>query len=310
MVAGRMNHSGKITALLATARLANVPSVICNVWLGVAVGGWGSLAIPWTHAVYLAAAGVMLYGGGNFLNDWMDRDWDARQRPERALPRGVFAARGYLGAAVCLLAAGVGTAWVAQPRSGWVAGGIVGWILIYTVWHKRSAWAVVAMGLCRALLPVMGFLALQPHVDMIWPVAAALFFYIMGLSLSARYESLSEPPRWVAVMARGLLLLAAVLVAWGNRGLALDRMASIWGTLPYLVWTSFCLKFRRRPLSRLVSGLLAGIPLVDAMVLLPLGVTCMNASSDGALTPVVVCFLMPALAFFSALLLQRLAPAT
>jgi lipopolysaccharide export LptBFGC system permease protein LptF len=46
------------------------------------------------------------------------------------------------------------------------------------------------------------------------------------------------------------------------------------------------------------------------MVLLPLGVTCMNASSDGALTPVIACFLMPTLAFISALWLQRLAPAT
>jgi UbiA prenyltransferase family len=310
MLSGLMNRLGKWAALFATARVANVPSVICNVWLGVAVGGWGSLAIPWTHAVFLAAAGVMLYVGGNFLNDWMDRDWDARQRPERALPRGVFSAGGYLAAAVCLLAAGVGTAWVAQPRSGWVAVGIVGWILIYTVWHKRSAWAVVAMGLCRALLPVMGFLALQPYVDMIWPVATALFCYIMGLSLSARYESLSEPPPWVRVTARGLLLLAAVLVAWGNKALILDRLPSVCGALPYLAWTSFCLKFRRRPLSRLVSGLLAGIPLVDAMLLLPLGVTCMNASSNGALAPVIACFLMPTLAFISALWLQRLAPAT
>lgn len=317
MVAGQMNRSGKLHALLSTARVANVPSVVSNVWVGVVLGtltvadsGMQGPGALWELAATLAVAGVLLYVGGNFLNDWTDRQWDVLHRPERALPRGLFPPNGYLGVAICLLAGGTGFAWAADARSGLVAGGIVLAIAIYTRWHKRSAWAVVAMGMCRALLPVMGFLAIYPYIDHVWPVACALFCYIIGLSLSARYESMNEPPKRVGIMARGLLLLAVVLVAWGNRGLFLDRLASICGALPYLAWTGFCLRFWRKPVPKLVSGLLAGIPLLDWMVLLPVAVTFMDDSREGAHAMAAVSAMVPLFTFISALLLQRLAPAT
>jgi tryptophan-rich sensory protein len=317
MVAGPMNESANVRALLSTARIANVPSVASNVTVGVVLGtlavtdsGRQMPSTPSMLAVILVVAGVLLYVGGNFLNDWMDRSWDAVHRPERALPRGLFPPVWYLGIAMFLLAAGTGLAWVAGTRSGLVAGGIVLSVASYTLWHKRSAWAVVAMGMCRAFLPVMGFLAFYPYVDRVWPVACALFCYIIGLSLSARYESMTEPPKWVAAMARGLLLSAVVMVALGNRGLFLDRTSSICGALPYLAWTGFCLRYRRQPLPKLVSGLLAGIPLVDWMVLLPVAVLLMTDSTEGLGALAVISAVMPPLAFISALLLQRLAPAT
>ncbi|MES2657743.1 MAG: UbiA family prenyltransferase [Verrucomicrobiota bacterium] len=312
-----MNRNGKLHALLSTARVANIPSVVSNVWVGVVLGTIRITysedlppSAPWMLALSLAVAGVLLYVGGNFFNDWMDRGWDAQHRPERALPRGLFPPDFYLILSICLMSAGVGLAWAANFRSGMVAGAIVFWIVVYTVWHKRTAWAVIPMGMCRALLPVMGFLALHPYVDMIWPVACALFCYIMGLSLSARYESMKEPPKRVAVMARGLLLLAVVTVAVGNKFFAFDRLPSIWGAFPYLAWTGFCLRFWRKPVPKLVSGLLAGIPFVDWMVLLPVAMTFMNDPREGAWPLALACFIVPPVAFISALLLQRLAPAT
>ena len=317
MVATPMNETGKLHALLSTARVANVPSVVSNVGAGVVLGfltaadsGKQTLGAPWSLVLILAVAGVLLYIGGNFFNDWMDRRWDAVHRPERALPRGLFPPVWYLRLAGCLLASGTGLAWAANAKSGLVAGGIVLSITIYTRWHKQTPWAVVPMGVCRALLPVMGFLAIYPYIDRVWPVACALFCYIMGLSLSARYESMNEPPKRVAVMARGLLLLAVVLVALGNRGLFLDRLASIGGAFPYLVWTGFCLRVWRQPVPKLVSGLLAGIPLLDWMVLLPVAVTLMNDSREGFGAVALASAVAPPLAFISALLLQRLAPAT
>ena len=312
MLGGPMNRSGKIHALLSTARVANVPSVASNVWLGVVIGmiRYGTLEIPWKAAACLAIAGVLLYVGGNFFNDWMDRAWDARHRPERALPRGLFPPGLYAGLAPALGLLGVLLAgWISLP-AGMVAAAIVFWIVIYTVLHKRTAWAVIPMGLCRALLPVMGCVAFFPYLDGIWPAACGLFCYIMGLSLSARYESMPEPPMRVAVMARSLLLATAVLVAWGNRGLLLDPLFSVAGALPYLVWTSVCLRFRRKPVPLLVSSLLAGIPLVDWMVLLPVSLMLATHGSAGVDTYVIACFAIPPLAFISALLLQRLAPAT
>lgn len=308
-----MNRSGKLHALLSTARVANIPSVMSNVWLGVAIGMFFGdvvvLEIPWNIASRLALAGVALYVAGNFFNDWMDRGWDANHRPERALPRGLFPAGLYASLASALGLLGVGLAASVNTRCAVVAAIIVASICIYTLWHKRSAWAVIPMGLCRALLPVMGYMAFQPYVDGIWPVAGGLFCYIMGLSLSARHESMAEPPGRVVVMARGLLLATAILMAWQHRGFQPGQLMSLAGVLPYLAWTSFCLRFRKKPVSALVSGLLAGIPWVDWIVLLPI---FLSLAGDGAgwIEFAIACLAIPPLAFISALLLQRLAPAT
>ena len=308
-----MNRSGKIHALLSTARVANIPSVVSNVWLGVVLamfsGDVAVLEIPWHVASRLALAGVALYVAGNFFNDWMDRDWDASRRPERALPRGLFPAELYVSLAVALGLLGTGLAASVNTRCALVAGIIVASICVYTFYHKRSAWAVIPMGLCRALLPVMGYVAFQPYVDGVWPVAGGLFCYIMGLSLSARHESMAEPPGRVVVMARGLLLATAILMAWQHKGFQTGLLMSLAGVLPYLAWTSFCLRFRKKPVSALVSGLLAGIPWVDGIVLLPI---FLSLAADGAGWTgfAIACFVSPPLAFVSALLLQRLAPAT
>lgn len=313
MIAGPMDRRGKLHALLSTARVANIPSVVSNVWLGVAVGliyGYGENGFPdLLPAGYLMAAGVLLYAGGNFLNDWMDRGWDQTHRPERALPQGVFTPALYLCVAIAMITGGLGFAALAGWQCALVAGVIGVFIVIYTIWHKRGPWAVVPMGICRALLPVMGFVAFHPQLERIWPMACGVFCYIVGLSLTARHESMAEPPKLTGLTARFLLLATAVLMAWGNKEMFLHPAFVIAGALPYLAWTSVCLRYWRKPLPRFVSGLLAGIPLVDWMTLLPLSATTFLRVSDGTLE-VAAGLVIPPLAFVSALLLQRLAPAT
>jgi len=312
-----MNRSGKFHALLATARIANIPSVVSNVWLGIMVGMLRSesgLAGDGNHGIALMTllplAGVLLYVSGNFFNDWMDRVWDQQHRPERALPRGLFSPALYGGLALGFGLLGVFLAAATSMPSGMVAAGIAGCVIVYTVFHKRTAWAVIPMGLCRALLPVMGSLAIYPYINDIWPVACGLFCYIMGLSLSARSESMAEPPKRVAILARALLLGTLVVVAWGNKGLLIHTLPSVIGALPYLVWTHLCLKIWRKPVPLLVSRLLAGIPLVDWMVLLPVSWMMALHGPGGTIGYIVMGFCVPPLAFIAALLLQRVAPAT
>lgn len=315
MLPGPMNRSGKIHALLSTARVANIPSVVSNVWLGIMVGllstgSDGKLKTLGSGFILLPLAGVLLYISGNFLNDWTDRKWDETHRPERALPRRLFPPGLYAVIAAGCAALGLAAAFTISISSGQIAVGIVFSILIYTFLHKRTAWAVIPMGLCRAMLPVMGSIAFFPYIDPIWPAACALLCYIMGLSLSARYESLAEPPVRAAILSRGLLLGTAVLVAWGNRNLFITKWPNIAGVLPYLLWTSLCLRIWRRPVPVLVSRLLAGIPLVDWMTLLPLSLMFFFYGADGIDSREILCFIVPPAAFLSALLLQRLAPAT
>ena len=128
--------TSKLHAWLATARIANVPSVISNVWLGVALGafhwGWQSDRVLLTQGALLALAGAFLYIGGNFLNDWHDREWDERHRPERALPQGIFSPLSYLLRAVRFLGLGIILTAFIRPECVATAAMVVVCIFNYT----------------------------------------------------------------------------------------------------------------------------------------------------------------------------------
>jgi 4-hydroxybenzoate polyprenyltransferase len=343
-----MNPS-RIRALLATLRIANMPSVICNVWLGIA------LALATTYSskesiVYgpkitsLIVAGLFLYAAGNLLNDWKDDTWDQSHRPERALPSGLFKPTTYLTFSIVLTVVAISLATLASPHSGITAALIAACIAIYTNWHKGHAWTVIPMGLCRALLPVMGVLAFAPslleiyledasHITLpalnpadpslkwlIWiidppvlpilwilPHALALFFYIMGLSLSARAESNPQATTGETWIARSLLIASvlAMSVWW----MPYTPLPALIGMLPILFWLTLSLSRFRKPIPAHVSALLAGIPLLDWAALIPLAASLSPRAADMHWVSI-TSLILPPVAFLSGRLLQRIAPAT
>lgn len=317
-----MNRSGKLHALLSTARVANIPSVVSNVWLGIALamvfgGTAGDRILPWFTFFQLSVAGVALYVAGNFLNDWMDREWDAVNRPERALPRGIFGPAVYLAVSANLAVLGIAVAAAVNLLAAAVAGVILGLVLVYTWCHKKSVWSVIPMGLCRALLPVMGAAGVVANsaasgtglqtMLMAAVAATAVLSYIIGLSIAARSESITAATSGTRIRSRGLLVIppAVMLLMFTN-----GSPWMVWlGIVPYAIWMAFCDLFRLMKLFKYVSNLLAGIPLVDWMFLLPTG--CVVLSQHGASSPFgIACLIIPPLAFVAALFLQRLAPAT
>lgn len=298
------NHTGPIRALAATARLSNLPSVLSNVMLGVVLVGTQS------GVAFLIAAGLCLYLSGGFLNDWADRQWDAACRPERALPRGLFPPVAYLVAGMAMAACGL----VAAAIAGWlalaVAAAIALCVVIYTWLHKKSAWSAVFMGLCRALLPVLGWSVIADSSLMPAALLAglALFFHVAGISLLARSESLPQAAKWTNP-ARGCFAGSA-LAMWlcGFFFFGFTPASAFIGLLPYALWTGRCL-IPRVGTAQKVAGLLAGIPLVDWMLLLPIHITSASLRpGDDCLTG--ICLWLPPLAFLAGKVLQRYAPAT
>ena len=160
-----MSRPGKVRALLATLRIANAPSVVSNVFLGIVLGwivrfSWRGLALSdfdWGRASLACCGGVLLYFSGNLANDWFDRHWDAEIRPERALPSGQFRPFSYLIFSLLFAASGILIGFWLRLTSGYVALLICLLICIYTYFHKRAIWAVIPMGLCRAGLYFFGF---------------------------------------------------------------------------------------------------------------------------------------------------------
>lgn len=307
--------SARIHALLSSARIANLPGVLGNVWLGAAIAITADgTAASWDDGLSVAlgcvaGAAVCLYLAGNLLNDWRDRDWDTRHRPERALPRGWFRPQSYLAAACVLAVCGMSLAGVAGPAALAVAAAILFGITAYTAWHKQSAWHVAWLGLCRALLPVMGAIAAGASWPDAGPLAAAtiaLFLYIISLSLAARSESTMSPPRHGALLPAMLVLPVLVLLL--TRPPAATSLITLAGVLPYAMWMRHCLRWRRNHGTPPVAKLLAGIPLVDWMFLLPLALAG-GPSVITRPTPM-LCLLLPPAAFAASRLLQQRSAAT
>ena len=304
-----MNKEGKLYALLATARIANMPSVVSNLGVGVLLGSLGTGGdFSWPWALTLAA--VLFYVSGNFLNDWADREWDIVNRPERALPRGLFWPHEYLNFACAGIAVGMILAAIYGWRAVIVSAALVGFIVLYTKVHKQAAWSVIPMGLCRACLPALGYVGVRGGIggSMLFP-AAALLLYIIALSLSARWESKAEVPEGKKLLSRMLLLAAGVVAAL----LPMMVMPLVgWiGMVAFFMWMLLCVTKYRSPVPAHVSALLAGIPLVDWVTLLPMVLIWMHLERVEAFDPMfsVAVFLPPA-AFLLGRVLQRVAPAT
>ncbi len=302
-----MSPPGKLRALLATGRVANVPSVASNVWCGAALAFvFGDVpTLDPSIIARLSLAGVFLYLSGNFLNDWFDRGWDAVHRPERALPAGLFLPNVYLTVSIQFAVLGLALAAATGLQAATVALVIAGLVAVYTLAHKRSAWAVLPMGLCRALLPLLGAAGVIAWQEAGWRnalPAIALLAHIAGLSLAARGESSGTMSPRVGAFTGYLFLVPpalAILIRVEDK-----RIVWLAGIIPYLLWIASCDLVRRMKLRRFVSLLLAGIPLVDWIFLLPIGLS-MPATPFG-----IACLAIPPLAVVAGLLLQKLAPAT
>ena len=297
-----MNPHAKCKALLASIRTPNIPSVACNVLTGILLA---SVAAPvhTPHAIAAITSGILLYLAGNLLNDWHDRDWDTVHRPNRALPKNIFKRSSYLTLAIaCSLAALASIA--AHPRSLAIAAIILGLILIYTKFHKSFIWAVIPMGLCRALLPMLGYFASshQAITPSLILIAAALLIHTCGLSLVARSESKNDhQPSHLFLFAYPLVVATACLAAHINNS---SDWIGLWpAALPYLLWTFLALILLRRSTFKGVSMLLAGIPLVDLTFLLPLAMGCAPSLPWFALCA-------PPAAFILGKSLQKIVPAT
>ncbi|MGW2345035.1 SCO3242 family prenyltransferase [Streptomyces sp. NPDC001661] len=139
----------------AWAELLRLPALFTlpgDVLAGAAAAG----SRPTRGTLLALGASVSLYTAGMALNDWADRDEDARDRPHRPLPSGRIRPTHALAAAGALTATGLALAHRSDRTTGAVAAALAATVWAYDLRLKSTAAGPAAMGTARALDLLMG----------------------------------------------------------------------------------------------------------------------------------------------------------
>ncbi|MGW8452390.1 UbiA family prenyltransferase [Streptomyces niveus] len=135
--------------LLRVSALFTVP--------GDALAGAASAGVRPNRGTALAVgASLCLYEAGMALNDWADRDEDARERPHRPIPSGRITPNAALTAAGALTATGLFLASRAGRPTLALSTALAATVWAYDLRLKHTAAGPVAMGAARALDVLMG----------------------------------------------------------------------------------------------------------------------------------------------------------
>lgn len=318
-------------ALLATARIANVPSVVSNVIFGALLVG-----SQWQQQIHMACtaaiAACLLYVAGNFFNDWHDAAWDRENRPERGIPSGLFPRNTYLFTALAFTAISLFLGFSAGILLGASLTLIVLLVMIYTIIHKKSAYGIWVMGACRAMLyavgifsvlrdsalitqlvpPTWAFHEISPFFVVIVAPMAGMLCYIAGISLLAKQESKSQHTEVSLFLPRLLVFLPIVTHGLLFACLLGSKISALHVLFHALVvfggWTYWAV-MKERTIGERVARLLMGIPLIDGIRLTSiLTMSLMGQSVGNSSHLIILC--LPFLSFILAGILQKVAPAS
>lgn len=174
-------RAGDLAELVRLPAALTVPG---DAWSGTAHAGGGGRA--WA----MPASSVLLYWSGMALNDWADRDLDARERPERPIPSGRVPAPQALAVALGLGAGGLAvSALVGGPRALRVSAPLAGLVGLYDVVAKESALGPVVMAGTRGLDVLLGASASAGDgVASAWAPAVAGTAHTVALTALSRGE--------------------------------------------------------------------------------------------------------------------------
>lgn len=253
----------KAHAHLSLARISNAPTVVSNVLAGVALA---SVVAPVAlgGTVLLAAAMVLFYTAGMYLNDLFDAELDGRERPDRPLPSGRLTHNEALGTTVLLFS--IGTFCLSLLGTAPLVSGLVlvALIVLYDAWHKTNPLSPALMASTRVMVYLTAFVAFAPALTfalIFWSLLLGL--YIVGLTYIAKTETDSLTGYWPAALLYLPALIGALALPW----------AGFWSPLALALWAAYSTSFvyLSRQVGRAIGQLIAGVSLLDALVILLFG---------------------------------------
>lgn len=230
-----------IRGYLQLIRLPNLFTTAADVLAGTAVAAAAGTGGDEYTLLGLVLSSLCLYAGGVALNDWVDRDRDAREAPHRPIPSGAVSARAALRLAVVLLTGGTLAAFavalvLSSAATAVTAVCLTSSIVFYNLVAKDRVFGPAAMGLCRCLnwLLAMSPAALVwtlPH----WALPVGMGIYVTGISWFARQETAVSSRFYLALGWTHWLVGIAVFGVFGMvyENVAVDRWR--WAALLALI---------------------------------------------------------------------------
>ncbi|MFJ2650031.1 SCO3242 family prenyltransferase [Streptomyces sp. NPDC087420] len=203
--------------LLRVSALFTVP--------GDALAGAAALGVrPGRGTALAVGASLCLYEAGMALNDWADREEDARDRPHRPIPSGRISPRAALAAAGALTAAGLALASRAGRPALAVSSALAATVWAYDLKLKHTIAGPAAMGAARALDLVLGAVATVPvagpSLRAALPPAAILGAHTAAVTTVSRREAEGGSSAAPLAALAATVALGAVTArrSWPTRG--------------------------------------------------------------------------------------------
>jgi UbiA prenyltransferase family protein len=218
----------RLPAPQAVAELVRLPAVLSvpgDVLVGAAASGQQRDV---RRVAGLAAASSCLYLAGMALNDYADREVDARERPSRPIPSGRVTPGFALGLAAGLTAASITIAAAADgPRALAVAAPLAATVWAYDLALKETPAGPPGMSACRALDVLMGA---GPHgASRALGAAAVVGAHTAVVTGVSQREVEGATPRLAqtALVATAGVAAAAGYLAGRGRGRKVARAAAL-----------------------------------------------------------------------------------
>jgi 4-hydroxybenzoate polyprenyltransferase len=254
----------RLSTLLRLGRISNMPTVWTNVLAGSVIAGGDR--DPGRIALIMLAM-TAFYVGGMYLNDFFDREIDARDRPGRPIEAGEIRAGTVSSIGFGLLATGVALM-IPFGLAATLWGALLAAVIVlYDVWHKGNVLSPIVMGTCRALVYVGTGAALAGSTATATMIGAiALASHVAGITYAAKQESLDRVGNLWPLALLAVPLLAALPAIAGGGWIVITAF--------FLLLAADAIAVRLlaiRPVPGAVplavSGLIAAICLVDALAI-------------------------------------------
>jgi protoheme IX farnesyltransferase len=218
-----------------------------------------TMYVAGTPSVWLVIAtcigGYLSAGGAGAVNHWYDRDIDIQmpRTATRPVPAGRVPPAAALAFGLALSAASF--AWLSLTVNVLSAvlalSGFLGYTLVYTVWLKRrTPQNIVIGGAAGAVPPLVGWAAVQGHVDpAAWYLFAIVFywtpphFWALSLLMRGEYERVGVPMmpvvRGEAETRRQIVLYTLLLVALTLLPVLFGFFGAVYGVVAALLGGAF-----------------------------------------------------------------------